>query len=99
MKVSKIFANNSKNISATKIFDCSLVSWILTIYNGVSYLIILLKRVAYTRVHNKNIDFLLRDCTLMAPFQNTPGWYLLKWLNDAASGVPPGWTKYDASFL
>ena len=33
---------------------------------------------------------LLRDCTLMAPFQNTPGWYLIKWLNDAASGVPPG---------
>ena len=57
MKVSKIIANNSKNIWATKIFNTFFVSWILNIYDGVSYLSILLKRVSSTRVHNKNINF------------------------------------------
>ena len=40
-KVSKIFANNSKNISSTKIFDISIASWILNIYACVSLMNIL----------------------------------------------------------
>ena len=43
-----------------------------------------------TFVEENPVSKEIRDCTLMAPFQNTPGWYLIKWLNDAASGVPPG---------